>query len=405
MANVKANKNKDGTIISYRIRVSDGCSVDGRQRFQTMTWKVPRGMTEKQAAKEVEKVAIQFEDEVKNGLAGSQRSLKLVEFVPMYLDIKRDILSPRTFEYYSNIIDKVIIPLLGHMKISEIRSAHIQQFVRYLQRENPGTSPATIKKKLAILQSMLTQAVKLDIIPMNPADAKRLTLPKMVTPKVEIFSKQEAAEMLECLEQEELQYQCLVLLAIMTGCRLGELIALKFSDIDYNMNKITIERSAYKCKGKPIALKPPKDYEVRTITITDDCIELIKLLKAEKERERMRLGTAWIGDEWLFTQWNGKIMNPQTPTKWFGKFLEKNGLKHRKFHSLRHTSATLLLYGGVNLQQVRTRLGHADISTTNKYLHCLAEADTEAASVLGSMLISRHKHSEEQADNNTQKTG
>lgn len=404
MANIKANMNKDGIIISYRIRVSDGCSVDGRQRFQTMTWKVPRGMTEKQAAKEAEKVAIQFEDEVKNGLAGSQRSLKLVEFVPMYLDIKRDILSPRTFEYYSNIIDKVIIPLLGHMKISEIRSAHIQQFVRYLQRENPGTSPATIKKKLAILQSMLTQAVKLDIIPMNPADAKRLTLPKMVTPKVEIFSKQEAAEMLECLEQEELQYQCLVLLAIMTGCRLGELIALKFSDIDYNTNKVTIERSAYKCKGKPIALKPPKDYEVRTITITDDCIELIKLLKAEKERERMRLGTAWIGDEWLFTQWNGKIMNPQTPTKWFGKFLEKNGLKHRKFHSLRHTSATLLLYGGVNLQQVRTRLGHADISTTNKYLHCLAEADTEAASVLGSMLISRHKHSEEQADN-TQKTG
>lgn len=230
---------------------------------------------------------------------------------------------------------------------------------------------------------------------MNPADSKKLTLPKMVTPKIEIFSKQEAAEMLECLEKEELQYQCLVQLAIMTGCRLGELIALKFSDINYKTNKVTIERSAYKCKGQPISLKPPKDYEVRIITVNDYCVELIKLLKAEKERERLRLGTAWIGDEWLFTQWNGEILNPQTPTKWFSKFLAKNGLKHRKFHSLRHTSATLLLYGGVNLQTVRSRLGHADISTTNKYLHCLAEADTEAANVLGNMLISRHSYSDE----------
>lgn len=398
MANLQANKDKDGKIISYRIRVSDGCGVDGKQRLKAMTWKVPHGMTEKQAAKEAEKIAIQFEDEIKNGLAGSQRNLKLADFVPMYLTIKRDTLAPRSYEYYCFTIEQVIIPLLGHIKLSELRSAHIQQFIQRLQKDNPNTSPSTIKKKLSVLQSILTQAVKLDIIPMNPADSKKLTLPKTIAPKVEIFSKQEAAEMLECLEQEELQYQCLVQMAIMTGCRLGELIALKFSDIDYRNNKITVERSAYKCKGQPIAVKPPKDYEVRTITVNDYCIELVKLLKAEKERERLRLGTAWIGDEWLFTQWNGKIMNPQTPTKWFSKFLKKNGLKHRKFHALRHTSATLLLYGGVNLQQVRERLGHADISTTNKYLHCIAEADTEAANVLGNMLISQHIHTDKKAE-------
>lgn len=397
MANLQANKDKDGRIISYRIRVSDGCGMDGKQRFKTMTWKVPHGMTEKQAAKEAEKKAVQFEDEVKNGLAGSQRNLKLADFVPMYLNIKRDTLAPRSYEYYCLTIEQVIIPLLGHIKLSELRSAHIQQFIQYLQKEKPDTSPSTIKKKLSVLQSILTQAVKLDIIAMNPADSKKLTLPKTIAPKVEIFSKQEAAEMLECLEQEELQYQCLVQIAIMTGCRLGELIALKFSDIDYKNNKITVERSAYKCKGQPIAVKPPKDYEVRTITVNDYCIELVKLLRAEKEHERLRLGTTWIGNEWLFTQWNGEIMNPQTPTKWFSKFLEKNGLKHRKFHSLRHTSATLLLYGGVNLQQVRERLGHADISTTNKYLHCLAEADTEAANVLGNMLITHSRRNEDKA--------
>lgn len=203
--------------------------------------------------------------------------------------------------------------------------------------------------------------------------------------------------MLECLEQEDLQFQVLVQLAIMTGCRCGELVGLKFSDFDYERNKLTVERSAYKLPGEPIKTKPPKDYEVRTITVNQHCIDLVLLLRAEKERQAAELGAAWIGDEWLFTQWNGEIMNPQTPTKQFSKFLQKNGMKHRKFHSLRHTSATLLLYGGVNIKQVQERLGHGDISTTNKYLHCIAEADEAAANVLQDMLITQKSSKAEQA--------
>lgn len=177
----------------------------------------------------------------------------------------------------------------------------------------------------------------------------------------------------------------------MTGCRCDELVGLKFSDFDYNKNKVTIERSAYKLPGEPIKTKAPKDYEIRTITINHHCIELVQLLKDTKSKQSIELGTAWSDSNWLFTQWNGEIMNPQTPTKQFSKFLAKNGLKHRKFHSLRHTSATLLLYGGVNLKQVQERLGHGDISTTNKYLHCIAEADEAAANVLQDMLITHNK--------------
>lgn len=145
--------------------------------------------------------------------------------------------------------------------------------------------------------------------------------------------------MLSCLEQEDLQFQTMVQLAIFTGARRGDLTALKFSDIDFEQRKITIERAAYKPKGKPIAIKPPKDYETRTVTINESCCELLKLLKAEKISAAQRLGSKWIEDNWVFTQWNGLMMNPMTPTKQFPKFLAKNGLKHRKFHSLRHTSA------------------------------------------------------------------
>lgn len=241
------------------------------------------------------------------------------------------------------------------------------------------------------MQSVLNQAVKLDIIESSPAKAEKLTIPKSQAPKIDIFTKQEAAEMLSCLEHEPLQYQVLIQLAIMTGARRGELVALKFSDFDYQNNKVTIERSAYKLKGRPIQIKPPKDYETRIISVNQYCIELVELLKTEKQKETLKLGDQWKGDEWLFTQWNGEIMNPMTPTKWFADFLEANNLKHRKFHSLRHTSATLLLYGGVNIKQVQGRLGHGDIETTNKYLHYIAEADEEAANVLQNMLITHTK--------------
>lgn len=167
----------------------------------------------------------------------------------------------------------------------------------------------------------MTQAVKLEIIQVNPADSGKLTLPKMTAPKVEIFSKQEAAEMLSCLENESLQFQVMVQLALMSGARLGELVALKFSDIDFRNNKITISRSAYKLKGEPIKTKAPKDNDVRTVTINQYCIDLLKLLKAEKSQQALKLGTAWKGEEWIFTQWDGSIMYPQTPSAQWRDFL------------------------------------------------------------------------------------
>lgn len=409
MANITPRTNKNGEIISYRIRVSRGYDSKGNKlKPYEMTWKPAPNMTKKQIEKELNKQVVTFEENCKSGKIGANQNIKLADFCPMYLEIKKDVLAPRIWHEYSRTIEKLIIPLLGHIKLSDLKPAHVQQFVQYLQgdvkqkkdgtldEENPKLSQATIRRKLVVLQSILKQAVKLDIIPSNPANAEKLTLQKVTAPKIEIFSKQEAAQMLECLEQEELQFQVLIQLAIMTGCRCGELVGLKFSDFDFMRNKLTVERSAYKIAGEPIKTKPPKDYEVRTITVNQHCIDLVKLLRTEKARQAAELGTAWCGDEWLFTQWNGEIMNPQTPTKQFSKFLEKNGMKHRKFHSLRHTSATLLLYGGVNLKQVQERLGHGDISTTNKYLHCIAEADEQAANVLQDMLITQRKKEDSQ---------
>lgn len=398
MPNITKRTNKAGEVVSYRIRVSRGYDAQGKKlKPYEMTWKPAPNMSEKAAEKEVQRQALLFEEQCKTGLSGDATKITLAEFIPVYLEQKKPSLSPSTYAYYERAIESKILPALGHHKLKDIKPVHVQAFIQQLCRvENQNDtekqlSPATIRRNLTILQSIMKLAVKRRILSENPARAELLDIPKVTPPKIDIFTKQEAAEMLAALETEPLQFQVLIQLAIMTGARRGELVALKFSDFDKASNQVTIQRAAIKLSGEQAQIKPPKDYEIRTVSITPEMIQLVQQLQQEKQRERRMLGSQWQGDEWLFTQWNGEMMNPQTPTKQFSKFLARHGFRHRKFHSLRHTSATLLLYGGVSLKQVQGRLGHGDIETTNKYLHCLSEADEEAAGVLQSMLITQTK--------------
>lgn len=405
MPTITPRKNKNGEITSYTIRVYRGYGRSGnRLKPFTTSYKPPKDLTPRQAEKEAQKFADRFENECLHfGEANS--NLRLSDFVPKYMEIAKTTLSPATYEFYSHNINDYIIPALGHLKLKDIRPAHIQQYIKQLtelpkktrgqfQEDGETIAASTVRRYLTVLQSIFKQAVKQGLLNENPANVEHLTLPKAQVPKIDIFTKQEAAQMLAALENEDLQFQTLIQLAIFTGARRGELTALKFSDIDFEQRKITIERSAYKITGQPLATKPPKDYETRTVTINESCCQLLKMLKREKLAESQRLGSAWCGDDWVFTQWNGEMMNLMTPTKQFAKFLKKNGLKHRKFHSLRHTSATLLLYAGVNIKQVQGRLGHGAIETTNKYLHLIEEADVEAANKLDIMLLPKSDKTE-----------
>lgn len=399
MASINARRNKDGQIVSYTIRVYRGYDSSGKHlKPYSMTWKPPAELTERQIEKELTKQAARFEEECKSGCVANP-TMKMGDFCTEYLEIIRPTLSPATVAFYQREIERHIVPALGHLRLRDITPAHVQKYIQQLAAlpktdrsgettsDNENISPSTVRRYLTVLQSVFKQAVKLGLISDSPAKTERLTIPKVLQPKIEIFSKAEAAAILAALEVEPLQFQTLIQLAIFTGARRGELVALKFSDVDFENKKITIERSAIKLKGQDTRTKPPKDYEARTVSVNDSCLELLRLLRLEKYETAQRLGDKWKGGNWIFTTWDGSIMNPQTPTKQFEKFLKRNGLKHRKFHSLRHTSATLLLYGGINIKQVQSRLGHGDIETTNKYLHVLEETDVEAANVLGEMLL------------------
>ena len=116
--------------------------------------------------------------------------------------------------------------------------------------------------------------------------------------------------------------------------------------------------------------------------------DMLLSLKDEHLKRRFRLGTAWQGADWVFIQDNGDIMFPTSPTQMFDKFLKRKGLPHRKFHSLRHTSATLSLISGVDIKTVGERLGHSQMKTTNRYVHAVEETNRKAADALGDLITS-----------------
>lgn len=399
---------------SYRIRVSAGYDSRGKQIVKTMTWKPTPGMTERQEKKELERQKVLFERTVSSGEYFNESRMRLSDFFPKYLEIEKGKLAPTTYTAYSRIINNYIVPALGHLRLKDIKPLHVQLFVRNLSDDNlckatrrektksgesvlvthtKKFSSATIRRYYVVLQSILHSACKLGLVPSNPADDEKIELPPLEPSKTEIFTKDEAADMLNCLSAEPLMWQCLINLAIVSGCRRGELVALQWSDIDFDGCTVSISKSVYQLKGQPVSIKQPKTAgSVRIIAIPQFIVDMLKDYEMEQRETRLKCGDQWQGGNWVFVQWNGAVMYPSSPSQWFSRFLKRHNLPHKKFHALRHTSATLLLTSGSDIKEVSSRLGHSQLSTTNRYLHTVAEADKEAAQAFADMFSKQDKN-------------
>lgn len=239
-----------------------------------------------------------------------------------------------TFTTYQRIINGFILPSLGHLKLKDIRPLHIQKFVNalatgnYRQDGKAGTpyAPATVRRYYVVLQSILHNAYRLQLIPKNPADGDIITLPSLGQQKTEIYNKQELAEMLLALDQESTMFRCLIYLAIATGCRRGELVVLEWKDIDFDNGLVTVSKSAYQMKGERTKIKDTKTHKERTVQIPEVCIELLRQWKREQLEKRLQLGSAWNGADWIFIQTDGKILYPTSPTMMFDKFQKRHNL-------------------------------------------------------------------------------
>lgn len=374
---------------TYLVRISCGRDImTGKQILRGRIFKPSKpNLSPKRFEKELGDFIESFTDELQSERNRKKPENKTVsDFAQEYLSIQRSSLSPGTFFFYEKIIEQHILPMFGRMRLHDIKTYHVQSFILKLNSlprgdGKPGhIAPSTVKRYTSVLRSMLSMAYRMYYMDDDIGLSRRLTFPKEIYHEIDIFSIEETKAILEATKMEPIHIRVLIELALFTALRRGELVGLKWSDIDFEKQQLTVKRSIYKPKGENAIEKEPKTLSsIRTISIPNCLCETLQYYKKKQAENSLSLGERWKNLDYLFTDEFGNVMNPQTPTKQFSKFLERHNIRHLKFHCLRHTSATLLLSGGCDIKTVSARLGHSSIETTNIYVHAIESIDRKAA--------------------------
>lgn len=413
---------------SYQISVYVGEDAKGKKLFERTTFR-PTQTTPKAIKNEVNDFAREFEKRVKEGKYLTGEKLTFASFVDIWETewaVKN--LTVRVVEDYKTILNGRIIPELGGMKMSKITALHLQSV--YDKLEKNGLCPATIKKTNTSVNSVFKYAYRMGVIEENPCD--RIELPKMKkNTDLHIWTVPQAKKFLEVLAKEytvehssserrikhtgteftakeyttskhaHFQFSVLFHLAIFGGFRRGELVALKWSDIDFENKTVSINKAFAKTKSKGQLMKSTKTVSgIRTVVLPSKCFDLLLEWKYEQKKLSLVLGTKWEGqrgknfdDNYIFIQTDsGLPMNLDTPYHKLKKVIdrynstcteEEERLPEIRFHDLRHVSASLLLAENVDIVTVSRRLGHAQVSTTlDVYAHAFEKKDVTASDTL-----------------------
>ena len=259
----------------------------------------------------------------------------------------------------------------------------------------------TIRHYHRLLSSVFSTAVKWQLLTENPCD--RVAVPKAQTPDTQFLDESGIARLLEVLPEAPIQYSVLVQLALLTGCRRGELCALRWSDIDFKAATLSINRTLQSIPGQGPVFGPPKTKRSRRcLKISGDAVELLQEYRREQAQHRLKVGSVWaktvniegkeVANDLLFTRWDGHPIDPGGVSSWFPVFLREHGLPPVRFHSLRHTNASLLIAAHVPVVTVSGRLGHAKTSTTTDiYAACIRSSDAAAADALDNVFTRIHE--------------
>lgn len=412
MASYTARKNKDGEIISYQIKVSRGRDkLTGKQLTPfTMTYTPPDGWSKRAIERDLQKVIGEFEAACSRGeiLTKEQEKAKLKadkeaaqkaredeekhptfeQYSNIYLAEKKPVFAAGTYENYSHALKRAC-SVLGAKKLHDIDTLDIKKYITSMQvngaNELTGKPYAykTIVKHYTVLHSMFENAVENEVLECSPMQNMKRPKPrKDEAPKEAIvYSENDIQYILECLQKEPLKWQALVLFAIDSGCRRGEIIGLKWEEIDLKTGRCNICRNAQYTAGTGTYITTPKNGKSRTIYLTNISLPTLRAWKSEQLKTCFKLGIPVNG--FCFTQDNGEMMNPQAPTAHLALFGKKYNLPGIHPHALRHTMATISIANGADVVSISKKLGHSTPAITLEvYSHANEEAQRRANEAL-----------------------
>ena len=300
-------------------------------------------------------------------------------------------LSASTLEGYEGYCDRFLIPVLGALPLQKLAPAHIERmYAGALQHGGEGSRGAVSERTVLhlhrILHAALKRAVRLRLLIGNPCEAVEAPRPRRK--EMHALDESETNRLLGLLRADKDQLlQVAVLAAVTTGLRRGELLALRWSDVDLEGATLTVRRSLQTTKRAGLVFKEPKTPRSRrTLTLPARTVRELRAHKSRQAQERLLLGEAYNDAGLVFAEADGSPVHPDALSKRFQVFREAHGFKVR-FHDLRHTHATLMLKAGEPVKVVADRLGHSTaILTLDTYAHVLPGMDAGAAERFDKML-------------------
>lgn len=392
MANITPRRNKNGEITSYQIRVFRGRDADGKRlKDYLLTWKPTPGMTKRQIEKEVNRQAALFETACKEGRVSIEKPT-FESYSAYVLDLKaRAGAKVKTLVRYRAMLERVNEEI-GPVKLQDLRPEHLNRL--YAKLAQPGQnringedlSQKTILEHHRVISAVLAQAVKEGLLPANTA--QRATPPKQEKREMETLEAGQVQDILKALESEPLKWQVCVQLLIATGARRGEIMGLRWENVDWDGNRLYLcENRIYTPQSGAISTTL-KTGENRYVSISPSVMALLKRWRAEQAATFLKLGITH--SRYVMTAENGGPMHPDSPTDWLAKFSKRHDLPPLHPHLFRHTQASLLIAQGVDILTVSKRLGHAKVSTTmDIYSHALAKSDERASEALDELIFKK----------------
>ena len=434
MASIKRKEKKNGEIV-YRIDISLHSDIPGKKKVKVITFKPNQNSTPKQQEKEAQRFALEWEEKLKNGDTYDGELISFKDYSEKWLEYIRKNIAYSTYESYVHIVNNKIVPFFGTYKIAKIKPPLIESFYETLVGKYAN---GAIKKTANVLSGMFRTAVRWQMIQINPCKDCKISKNDTEEVALKYFTPEQSLMFLHSLDmifdtvvkgheriddtgksyrvgdytearKLPLQLKVFYTLSLYCGFRKGETLALHWDDIDFETKEIRITKSVGKAEDGVILKKPKTSTSVRTVTMPDSILPLLKQYKKEYNLYRFSMGTTWQGNGNLFIQWDGTLMGRSTPYQSFKRHLKRyntwvyeNEEEAKKYgleelpliplHGLRHSCATLLNYLEVNIIDISKILGHAKSSTTmDIYAHSFEKQNKEAANKLNAFIVNNQR--------------
>lgn len=330
--------------------------------------------------REAEKHLIKLKNDINNNSFSTPKDITIVDRFKLHIDNNRGEWSPNTTKNYEVCLAKNIEPFFRRTKLQELTPLQLQQYINFLHGKY---SYSGMKLRYSFIATVLKECHRLKEIQENPCNFIKLPVNKNKVTTGSSYTKEEVKEILYKVDNE---LELPITMALLTGMRRGEIIGLRWCDVDLLNKTISVNQTAIYVNSTLLYKKPKTQSSIRTIYIQDD---LVKLLRNERTRQnRLRLqGVLDNPNELVCINRYNAPWIPQTLAHCYKVFCEANNIRPLRLHDIRHTHSTLLLLAGVDFKTISNRLGHTSVQITiDRYSHVLEEMDKTAVENLSNLL-------------------